>query len=76
MTCQEAIDVMEDAIDECLEPKLRLGFEEHMEECAPCRVYLEQLCLTRQAMQLLDRGEGTIPRREELIDRFLKEFKR
>jgi hypothetical protein len=76
MNCQQAIDVMEDAIEGHLQPALRAGFEEHVFECVPCGTYLEHLRLTRQALQLLRRSGGTSPHRKELIEAFKKEFDR
>jgi anti-sigma factor RsiW len=74
MNCQDAIDIMDDAIQRCLEPALRAGFEEHMDECPACGTYFEHLRLTRAALQLQRREGGTCPRREELIQAFKQEF--
>jgi anti-sigma factor RsiW len=76
MNCQEAIDLMGDAVDGCLPSTFQPGFEEHMVECASCRTYLEHLRLTRQALQSLPRGSGTSSRRKELIKKFTEEFDR
>ena len=76
MNCREAIDVMDHALDNALQPALRAGFEEHMAECVPCRTYLEQLQITREALRLLPPEGGENPRRGELVDEFIKEFER
>jgi anti-sigma factor RsiW len=76
MNCREAIDVMDHALDDTLQPAIRAGFEEHMAECDPCRTYLEQLQITRKALRLLPRDQATIPRRGELLDEFIQESKR
>lgn len=52
------------------------NFEEHMEECSPCRTYLEQLRITREALRLLPSEGGENPRRGELVDEFIREFER
>ena len=70
MDCPEAIDVMDMALEECLEPVLRAPFDEHMDECAPCHNYFEQLKVTRAALRSLPRDGSTSPQRAELIDRF------
>jgi len=75
MTCQEAIDVMGDALEGVLQPALRSGFEEHMAECQPCATYFEHLGLTRGALRHLRYG-GTSPRRAELIEEFKRAFPR
>ena len=76
MNCHEAIDVMDHALDNSLQPALRAGFEEHMDACLPCRTYLDQLRITREALRLLPPGGGENPRRHELVDEFIQEFKR
>ena len=73
MNCPEAIDVMDMALEESLEPGLRAPFDDHLVECAPCSTYFEQLRATRAALQGLRRQGGTSPRRAELIDRFKRE---
>ena len=70
MTCQEAIDVM----GEALEGRLQPGFEEHMAECAPCATYLGHLRVTREALRHLPPEGGTNPQREQLIEAFKREF--
>jgi predicted anti-sigma-YlaC factor YlaD len=76
MTCQEAIDVMGDALEGRLDSALRPGFEEHLAECSPCGTYFGQLSVTREALGLLARPGGTSPRRVQLIEEFQKEFDR
>lgn len=76
MNCREAIDVMDHALDDTLQPALRTGFEEHMAECVPCRTYLEQLQITRETLRLLPPEEAAIPRRAELVNEFIQESKR
>ena len=76
MNCQEAIDIMEDAVEGRLQPALRAPFGEHMTECPSCGTYFQHLRLTRQALQSLRQGGGNNPRREELVEEFRKEFDR
>lgn len=53
MNCQEAIDIMGEALTDELTPPLLTGFREHMDECGSCRTYFEQLRVTRQALRAL-----------------------
>ena len=76
MDCQEAIDIMELAMEGRLQPPLRAGFEDHITECAPCGTYFEHLRLTRQALRFQLRVGGTSSRREDLIEAFREEFER
>ena len=74
MTCQEAIDVMGEALDGRLQPAFRPRFQEHMAECGPCATYLEHLRVTRNALRHLPPEGGKNPRREQLIEAFRREF--
>jgi anti-sigma factor RsiW len=70
MNCKAAIDVMGDALEEALPPTLRTAFEGHMAACPPCRNYLENLRLTRMALQQLPRQGATGPDRLRLVQLF------
>jgi anti-sigma factor RsiW len=76
MNCYETIDLMGDALEGRLAPERRAGFDEHLETCAACRVYLEQLRVTVQALGRLPRPEATTRRRSDLIDAFRRKWKR
>ena len=74
MNCYEAIDLMGDSIEGILPPEAQAGLLDHLEECAPCRTYFEQLRLTCKALESLPPPGGTNRKRSELIDRFRDEF--
>ena len=76
MNCQEAIDVMGEAVEGRLEPDLRPGFDEHMTECGPCATYYEHLRVTRSLLRSLPRDPKESPRRSELIEKFRRQFER
>lgn len=73
MNCYETIDLMGDALEEGVPPESRAGFEEHLEECAPCRNYLDQIRVTLQALERLPRSSITSRRKSDLIAAFLRE---
>jgi predicted anti-sigma-YlaC factor YlaD len=73
MECPEAIDVMDLALEESLEPVLIAPFEAHLAECPPCQTYFEQLRWTREALRALPPQGSTSPQRAELIERFRRE---
>jgi predicted anti-sigma-YlaC factor YlaD len=73
MNCYEAIDLMGDALEGRLAAVARPGFDEHLEECAACRTYLDQLRVTREALGRVPRRPATSPRRSDLLDAFRKE---
>ena len=74
MNCHEAIDHIGDALEGSLAAHVRAGFEDHMQECAACRTYLEQLRLTRRVLRHLPLQRETSRRRPELIARFKGAF--
>lgn len=76
MNCYEAIDLMGDSIEGQLAGDAQAGLAEHLEECAACRTYFEQLRLTCRALENLPRPGGTSHGRAELIEGFRSEFKK
>jgi predicted anti-sigma-YlaC factor YlaD len=74
MNCQEAIDVMGEAVTNELSPALQPGFREHMDECVSCRTYFDQLCVTRRAVRALPAEPPPVGRLRELIRKFREEF--
>lgn len=75
MNCHEAIDLIGDAIEGTLAPAALAGLDEHFAECPPCRNYMDQLRLTRQALGHLSPRGGSADRRGDLIARFRREFR-
>jgi len=47
MTCQEAIALLADYLEEVLSPNLLDQLEEHLSGCPPCRAYLATYRKTR-----------------------------
>lgn len=76
MNCYETIDLMGDALEGCLAADSRPAFGDHLEECAACRNYLEQLRLTLAALEHLPPRGETSRRRTELIAEFRRQFRR
>ncbi len=70
MNCEEAIDLIGDAIDGRLPPESASGFEEHMIECTACGTYFQQLLLTREGLRALSPERVADRRREELLRAF------
>lgn len=73
MNCYEAIDLLGDDLEGTLAQERRQGFDEHMEECAACRTYRDQLEITIQAIEMLPRPPLTPERRSDLIAAFRRE---
>ncbi len=70
MNCHDTIDRMDLVLDGALPPAERPGFDEHLDECGPCRNYFRQLTVTIRALGRLPREAGSNPRRAELLERF------
>lgn len=47
LTCQEAIDLLADYLDQTLGERLLAELERHLADCAPCRAYLRTYRKTR-----------------------------
>lgn len=73
MNCYQAIDLIGDALDGTMGADARSGFQEHIAECAACRNYLDQLRITRGALERLPRPPETSPLRSELLATFRRE---
>ncbi|HKW91831.1 MAG TPA: zf-HC2 domain-containing protein [Methylomirabilota bacterium] len=72
MTCNEAIDVLADFLEQSLTDELAAALEQHLVDCAPCRAYLSTYRKTRD----LTRRAGRVPMPEEMKQRlhqFLRE---
>jgi hypothetical protein len=65
MTCKEAIDVLAEYIEASLTPELAEELEQHLRDCAPCRVYLSTYRKTRE----LTGKVGRAPMPEEMKQR-------
>jgi len=76
MNCHETIDLMGDALEGSLAPERQPGFDEHLEECPPCRAYFDQLRVTLLALERLPRTGATSQRRSDLISEFQREWQK
>ena len=74
MNCHEAIDLIGDAIEGTLAAEALAGLDEHFAECSPCRNYMDQIRVTRQALAHLP-APGEAVDRDDLIARFKREFR-
>ena len=54
MNCYDAIDLMDRALEGRVPTAVGPSFQEHLDECEPCRNYYAQLALTVRAL-------GSIP---------------
>jgi predicted anti-sigma-YlaC factor YlaD len=52
LTCEEAIDLLADYLDQTLGDRLLADLERHLADCAPCRAYLRTYRTTRDLAAL------------------------
>ena len=43
LSCQELVELVTAYLEDALAPEDRARFEEHLGDCGPCRVYVEQM---------------------------------
>jgi anti-sigma factor RsiW len=70
LSCRELVELVTDYLEGALPDEHRLRFEDHIERCGGCRVYLEQI---RETIVLLGRlpEDGLSPDGErELLEAF------
>lgn len=75
MNCQETLDVVSEALDESLEEGARREFFEHLERCSSCRVYVDQIRVSVQALKSLPKSGRPNRRRAEIIEAYRKKFR-
>ena len=76
MNCYETIDLMGDALEGCLSPELRNGFDEHIEDCVVCSTSFAQLRVPLRTLERLPRQKISSQRRSELNAAFHRQHKR
>lgn len=55
LSCNEIVELVTEYLEGTLSVNDRVRFEEHLEKCEPCRIYLEQM---RQTILALGRLPG------------------
>ncbi len=75
MTCKELVDLITDYLEGALSAADRHRFEEHLDRCSYCRVYLEQM---RQTIRVTGKlSEESIPgEAKALLLRIFDDWKR
>jgi anti-sigma factor RsiW len=70
LTCRELVELVTDYVEGALSEEERLRFEEHIERCGGCNVYLEQIRQTISVLGYLP-TDGLSPDAErELLEAF------
>ena len=70
LTCQEIVELVTEYLEGGLPPGRRLGFEEHVTMCPPCRSYFEQFRQTIRLGGAIREEELPTEMRAALVDAF------
>jgi anti-sigma factor RsiW len=71
LTCREVVELVNDYLDDWLPEPARARFEQHLDDCPHCVVYIEQMRATIAATGRL-RQEGIDP---PVLDELLQAFR-
>lgn len=55
LSCSELVELVTEYLEGTLSARDRVRFEEHLQRCEPCRIYLEQMRQTIRALGRLSR---------------------
>ena len=70
LSCRELVELVTDYLEDALPGEERLRFEEHIDRCGACRIYLEQIRRTISVLGHLP-ADGLSPDAErELLEAF------
>jgi anti-sigma factor RsiW len=70
MTCQQLVELVTDYLEDRLSPDDRRRFEEHLEVCADCREYVEQVRQTVSGLGRMPEEALSEHTRDALLDAF------
>lgn len=74
LTCHELVELVTDYLEGVLSSEDRRRFEEHLDECEPCRFYLEQMRKTIDALGRL-RAEQLDPTEQQQLLNLFRNWK-
>lgn len=70
MPCQELVELITEYLEGALRAEDRTRFEAHLDECGPCRRYVDQLQAVAAGARRVDLDELPAPTREALVAAF------
>jgi anti-sigma factor RsiW len=70
MPCQELVELVTEYLEDRLTPRDRMRFEQHLEQCEVCRVYLAQFRETIRALGRLPEESLSAEARTALLNAF------
>ncbi|MGB2874833.1 MAG: zf-HC2 domain-containing protein [Gaiellaceae bacterium] len=70
LSCRELVELVTDYLEGALSTAERARFEEHIERCAGCKIYLDQMRQTIRAVGQLPEDVLTPEGERELLEAF------
>lgn len=70
LTCEELVELITDYLEGALGPEERARFDEHLETCEPCSIYLKQMKRTIEIAGAIDVDPIPPDARSELMRAF------
>lgn len=70
LTCKEVVELVTDYLEEALLPEMEAQFEEHVESCPGCTIYVQQVRQTISMLQKLTQEPAFPETKEELLQIF------
>jgi predicted anti-sigma-YlaC factor YlaD len=70
LNCQEVVELVTDYLEQALLPETQAQFEEHIETCPGCEIYLEQVQQTIVMLRKLSEQQTFPETKQELLEVF------
>jgi predicted anti-sigma-YlaC factor YlaD len=70
LACKALVELVSDYLEGVLSPDVRVAFEEHLEVCTGCRLYLGQMRVTVRSLQRLPAQALSPEARTSLLQQF------
>lgn len=70
LTCQKAVELVTDYLEEALLPEMETSFNQHLDTCPGCNIYVDQMRRTLQTLRRLTNETGSSEEQQELLQVF------
>lgn len=70
LTCQEAVELVTDYLEEALLPEMESTFNQHLDACPDCNIYVAQMRRTLQTLRRLADETISTTEQEDLLQLF------
>ena len=75
LTCQEAVELVTDYLETALLAEMQAKFDQHLETCAGCVVYLDQMRQTIQTLRQLT-AESTPSQTQQALTQQFRDWQK